>query len=68
VKERGLVQPRNVEDWMELTHTPAAMKTKIRRLLLESIRGDRTGQNVRIVDGKLVFDLNYRIFVLARAA
>jgi hypothetical protein len=30
------------------------------------MRGDRTGQNVRLVGGKLVFDLNYRIFVLQR--
>ena len=68
VKERRLVQPRHVEDWMALTKTPPAVKKKIRRLLRDSIRGDLTGQNVRLVDGELVFDLNYRLFVLRRAA
>ncbi|HEY6197150.1 MAG TPA: class I SAM-dependent methyltransferase [Candidatus Binatia bacterium] len=65
-KNGRLVQPRDVEDWMALTHTPARVKAKIRRLLIASMRGDRTGQNVRFADGKLVFDLNYRIFVLQR--
>jgi ubiquinone/menaquinone biosynthesis C-methylase UbiE len=68
VKERRLVQARHVEDWMALTETPPAVKKKIRRLLIDSIRGDKTGQNVRFVGGELVFDLNYRIFVLERAA
>ena len=67
VKERRVVQPRHVEDWMELTHTPPEVKKKIRRLLIDSMRGDLTGQNVRWVGGELVFDLNYRIFVLKRA-
>jgi ubiquinone/menaquinone biosynthesis C-methylase UbiE len=65
VKERRLVQPRSAEDWMALSRTPPKTRRKIRRLLRQSIRGDTTGQNVRLIDGKLVFDLNYRIFVLA---
>jgi len=67
VKEQRLVQPRHVEDWMELTHSAPEVKKKIRRLLIASMRGDLTGQNVRWIDGELVFDLNYRVFVLARA-
>jgi ubiquinone/menaquinone biosynthesis C-methylase UbiE len=66
VKERKLVQPRDVEDWMALTQTPPNVKRTIRLLLKQSMRGDMTGQNVRLIDGRIVFDLNYRIFVLAR--
>jgi ubiquinone/menaquinone biosynthesis C-methylase UbiE len=65
VKEKKLVQARDVEDWMALTQTPPSVRRKIRRLLVESMRGDTTGQNVRLIDGRIVFDLNYRIFVLA---
>jgi ubiquinone/menaquinone biosynthesis C-methylase UbiE len=68
VKERRLVQPRNAEDWMALTQTPPNVRQKIRRLFKKSIRGDKSGQNVRFIDGRIVFDLNYRIFVLERAA
>ncbi len=68
VKERRLVQPRNAEDWMALTQTPPGVRRKIRRLFKESIRGDKSGQNVRLIDGRIVFDLNYRIFVLEREA
>ncbi len=67
VKEKRLVQPRNAEDWMALTQTPPGVKRKIRRLLVESIHGDKSGQNVRLIDGRIVFDLNYRIFVLERS-
>lgn len=63
---RKLVQQRNVEDWMRLSRTPTPVKKKIRRLLLRSISGDRTGQNVRLSNGEIVFDMNYMIFVLAR--
>lgn len=66
VKERRLVQRRNAEDWMELTQTPLSVRRKIRRLFVQSIRGDKSGQNVRLIAGKIVFDLNYRIFVLCR--
>jgi ubiquinone/menaquinone biosynthesis C-methylase UbiE len=66
VKERKLIQPRDAEDWMALTQTPPSVRRKIRRLLKRSVRGDSTGQNVRLIDGRIVFDLNYRIFVLAR--
>jgi ubiquinone/menaquinone biosynthesis C-methylase UbiE len=68
VKERRLVQPRNTEDWMALTQSPPGVRRKIRRLFKESIRGDKSGQNVRLIDGRIVFDLNYRIFVLEREA
>jgi ubiquinone/menaquinone biosynthesis C-methylase UbiE len=68
VKERRLVQPRNAEDWMALTQTPPGVRRKIRRLFKESIRVDKSGQNVRLIDGRIVFDLNYRIFVLEREA
>jgi ubiquinone/menaquinone biosynthesis C-methylase UbiE len=67
VKEKRLVQPRDAEDWMALTQTPPIVRRKIRRLLKQSIRGDTTGQNVRLVGGRIVFDLNYRIFVLERS-
>lgn len=53
---------------MALTQTPPNVKRKIRRLLVGSMRGDTTGQNVRRIGGRIVFDLNYRIFVLKRAA
>jgi ubiquinone/menaquinone biosynthesis C-methylase UbiE len=66
VKEKRLVQSRDAEDWMALTQTPPQVRRKIRRLLRESINGDTTGQNVRLIDGRIVFDLNYRIFVLRR--
>jgi ubiquinone/menaquinone biosynthesis C-methylase UbiE len=66
VKERRLVQPRNAEDWMALAQTPPSVRRKIRRLLKGSIVGDKSGQNVRLIDGRIVFDLNYRIFVLER--
>jgi ubiquinone/menaquinone biosynthesis C-methylase UbiE len=68
VKENRLVQARDVEDWMALTQTPPQVRRKIRRRLKHSIRGDTTGQNVRLIDGRIVFDLNYRIFVLEHAA
>jgi ubiquinone/menaquinone biosynthesis C-methylase UbiE len=68
VKEKRLIQPRDAEGWMALTQTPPNVKRKIRRLLKQSMRGDTTGQNVRIVDGRIVFDLNYRIFFLERPA
>jgi ubiquinone/menaquinone biosynthesis C-methylase UbiE len=68
VKEKRLVQPRSAEKWMALTQTPAGVRRKIRRLFKESIRGDKSGQNVRLINGKIVFDLNYRIFVLEHAA
>jgi ubiquinone/menaquinone biosynthesis C-methylase UbiE len=68
VKERRFVQPRSAEDWMALTQTPPGVRRKIRRLFKESIRGDKSGQNVRLINGRIVFDLNYRIFVLERAA
>jgi ubiquinone/menaquinone biosynthesis C-methylase UbiE len=68
VKEKRLVQPRDAEDWMALTQTPPNVRQKIRRFLVESMRGDTTGQNVRLIDGRLFFDLNYRIFVLEVSA
>jgi len=68
VKEKRLVQPRDAQDWMALTQTPPKVKRKIRRILVESISGDTTGQNVRLVKDRIVFDLNYRIFVLEREA
>jgi ubiquinone/menaquinone biosynthesis C-methylase UbiE len=68
VKEKRLVQRRSAEDWMALTQTPLSVRRKIRRLLAQSIRGDKSGQNVRRVNGKIVFELNYRIFVLEREA
>jgi ubiquinone/menaquinone biosynthesis C-methylase UbiE len=68
VKEKRLVQPRSAEDWMALAQTPLSVRRKIRWLLKESIRGDKSGQNVRLIDGRIVFDLNYRIFVLEREA
>jgi ubiquinone/menaquinone biosynthesis C-methylase UbiE len=68
VKENRLVQARDVEDWMALTQTPPQVRRKIRQRLKHSIRGDTTGQNVRLIDGRIVFDLNYRIFVLEHAA
>jgi ubiquinone/menaquinone biosynthesis C-methylase UbiE len=64
VKEKRLVQSRHAADWMALTRTPAKVRKRIRRMLMESIPGDKTGQNVRLIDGRIVFDLNYRIFVL----
>ncbi len=67
VRGERLVQPRDVEDWMALTRTAPKVRKKIRGLLIDSMRGDRTGQNVRFAGGKLVFDLNYRIFVLKRS-
>lgn len=67
VKEKRLVQTRNAEDWMALTRTPEKVRGKIRRMLIASMNGDTTGQNVRRIDGNLVFDLNYRIFVLTYA-
>ena len=66
VKEKRLVQARSAEDWMEISRTPPRVRRKIRRLLRRSIRGDTTGQNVRLVRGEIIFDLNYRIFVLER--
>jgi ubiquinone/menaquinone biosynthesis C-methylase UbiE len=66
VIEKRLVQARDVEDWMALTQTPPPVRRKIRRLLEQSMPGDRTGQNVRLINGRIVFDLNYRIFVLER--
>jgi ubiquinone/menaquinone biosynthesis C-methylase UbiE len=66
VKEKRLVQPRNAEDWMALAQTPPSTRKKIRRLFVQSIRGDKSGQNVRLIAGRIVFDLNYRIFVLCR--
>jgi ubiquinone/menaquinone biosynthesis C-methylase UbiE len=68
VKEKRLVQPRNAEDWMALAQTPPSTRKKIRRLFVQSIRGDKSGQNVRLIAGKIVVDLNYRIFVLEHAA
>jgi ubiquinone/menaquinone biosynthesis C-methylase UbiE len=68
VKEKKLVQRRNAENWMELTQTPRTLRQRIHRLFAESMRGDKTGQNVRFVNGKIVFDMNYHIFVLARDA
>lgn len=65
VKEKRLVQPRSAEDWMELSQTPSNVRRKIRRMLMKSMKGDTSGQNVRLVDGQVVFDLNYRIFVLS---
>jgi hypothetical protein len=67
LRERRLVQLRDAEDWMALTQTPPGVRRKIRRLLKQSIRDDTTGQNVRVIDGRIVFDLNYRIFVLEQA-
>ncbi|TMA10246.1 MAG: class I SAM-dependent methyltransferase [Deltaproteobacteria bacterium] len=64
VKEKRLIQPRNAEDWMELTQTPPTVRQKIHRLFTQSMRGDKTGQNVRVVNGEVVFDMNYRIFIL----
>lgn len=66
VKEKLLVQQRNAEDWMKLSQTPSHVRRKIRRLFIQSMRGDKTGQNVRLVNGQIVFNMNYRIFVLAR--
>jgi hypothetical protein len=65
VKEKRLVQPRSAEDWMELSQTPSNVRRKIRRMFMKSMKGDTSGQNVRLVDGQIVFDLNYRIFVLS---
>lgn len=65
VKEKRLVQPRSAEDWMDLSQTPFNVRRKIRRMFMESMKGDTSGQNVRLVDGRIVFDLNYRIFVLS---
>lgn len=67
-KEKRLVQPRDAEDWMALAQTPPRVKRMIRRLLKRSMRGDATGQNVRLIDERIVFNLNYRIFVLAVSA
>jgi ubiquinone/menaquinone biosynthesis C-methylase UbiE len=66
VKEKRLVQSRHAADWMALSRTPPRVRRKIRRLLMKSMRGDTTGQNVRLSNGRIVFDLNYRIFVLHR--
>lgn len=68
VRLKKLVEPRDVEDWMRLTRTPPAVKRKIRRLFRKAIPGDATGQNVRFSKGRMVFDMNYRVYVLARAA
>ncbi|HEY3304021.1 MAG TPA: class I SAM-dependent methyltransferase [Candidatus Binatia bacterium] len=68
VKVKRLVQRRDAEDWMALTQTPLKVKRMIRWLLRQSMRGDTTGQNVRLIDGRLFFDLNYRIFVLEVSA
>jgi len=53
VKEKKLVQPRDAEDWMALAQTPPSVRRKIRRLLVESMRGDTTGQNVRLIQGSI---------------
>ncbi len=66
VKEKRLVQRRHAADWMALSRTPPSVRRKIHRLLMKSMRGDTTGQNVRLVKGRIVFDLNYRIFVVHR--
>lgn len=66
LKEKRLVQHRNAEDWMRLTQTPPAVQRKVRRLFIQSMSGDKSGQNVRVVDGQIVFDMNYRIFLLGR--
>lgn len=67
LRQRKLIEPRDAEDWMRLTRTPPAVKRKIRRFFLKSIPGDVTGQNVRLSKRRIVFDMNYRVYVLARA-
>ncbi len=68
LKEKRLIQRRRARDWMRLTQTPSTVRRKIRRLFTRSIPGNKSGQNVRLVNGEIVFDMNYRVFVLGRSA
>ena len=46
---------RDFETWMKTITPPGDVIEKIRGMMIEGIPDDRTGQNVRLVDGKLYY-------------
>ncbi len=46
---------RDFETWMKTISPPPAVREEIRRVLLESLPEDRTGQKVRLVEGRLYY-------------
>lgn len=54
----------NLEDWMELTSTPAETRAEIRRIMLNDIeRGERTGFKPFLRDGKIFFEHRWLMLI-----